>query len=355
MVTCGGQATIPIVHAVSRVVARRLRRDRGHGGLGVGRSGHPARTSTSSPDDHGQGVRGARRRGAGQGHHHPQPGRPAAHHARHHLLLAPGRRRRRQGGPLPSRTWWPRCRPTCPATGCGATRSSTVPDGGRPGRHLPRGRGRRRLPAALLRQPRHHDGRGHEGGRGDRPGARPMQEDALMPYSDTLDVRVTDTSLAGRLPRQAPPVHRGATCARSCGALDDAGMPVIEVTHGDGLGGSSYNYGFSLTDERVLMKAAVDEARQAKIAALDAARPRHQGRHQGLRRPRRVDRADRDALHRGRHRHPALRPGPRARAGDGRVPDDGPQPAARGAGGPGPDHGRRRLPVRRTSSTRPAR
>jgi 4-hydroxy 2-oxovalerate aldolase len=51
-------------------------------------------------------------------------------------------------------------------------------------------------------------------------------------------------------------------------ALDDAGMPVIEVTHGDGLGGSSYNYGFSLVDERVLMKAAVEEAKRAKIAAL---------------------------------------------------------------------------------------
>jgi 4-hydroxy 2-oxovalerate aldolase len=52
------------------------------------------------------------------------------------------------------------------------------------------------------------------------------------------------------------------------GALDAAGMPVIEVTHGDGLGGSSFNYGFSLTDERVLIRAAVETARRAKIAAL---------------------------------------------------------------------------------------
>ncbi|HRE02946.1 MAG TPA: hypothetical protein PLV68_16725, partial [Ilumatobacteraceae bacterium] len=50
--------------------------------------------------------------------------------------------------------------------------------------------------------------------------------------------------------------------------LDAAGVPVIEVTHGDGLAGSSFNYGFSLVDEKVLMKAAVDEAKNAKIAAL---------------------------------------------------------------------------------------
>src|SRR3954453_16200294 len=49
-------------------------------------------------------------------------------------------------------------------------------------------------------------------------------------------------------------------------ALDRAGVQVIEVSHGDGLGGSSFNYGFSLVDELELIAAAVDEATNAKIA-----------------------------------------------------------------------------------------
>jgi 4-hydroxy 2-oxovalerate aldolase len=51
-------------------------------------------------------------------------------------------------------------------------------------------------------------------------------------------------------------------------ALDRAGVQVIEVSHGDGLGGSSFNYGFSLVDELDLIAAAVDEATRAKIAIL---------------------------------------------------------------------------------------
>ena len=88
-----------------------------------------------------------------------------------------------------------------------------------------------------------------------------------MPYSSDIDVRVTDTSL-----RDGSHAKRHQFTERNVrdivAALDDAGMPVIEVTHGDGLGGSSYNYGKSLVDERVLMKAAVGEATRSKIAAL---------------------------------------------------------------------------------------
>lgn len=88
-----------------------------------------------------------------------------------------------------------------------------------------------------------------------------------MPYSQDLDVRVTDTSLrdgSHARSHQFTEVDVRSVVA----ALDAVGVPVIEVTHGDGLGGSSFNYGFSGTDERILMRAAVDTARNAKIAAL---------------------------------------------------------------------------------------
>ena len=51
-------------------------------------------------------------------------------------------------------------------------------------------------------------------------------------------------------------------------ALDDAHVPVIEVSHGDGLGGSSLQYGMSHTNEMNLISAASDVVSKAKIAVL---------------------------------------------------------------------------------------
>ncbi len=88
-----------------------------------------------------------------------------------------------------------------------------------------------------------------------------------MPYSPTLDVRMTDTCLrdGSHAKGHQFTVEHVRSIVR---ALDAVGMPVIEVTHGDGLGGSSFNYGFSHTDERILMKTAVESATTSKIAAL---------------------------------------------------------------------------------------
>lgn len=51
-------------------------------------------------------------------------------------------------------------------------------------------------------------------------------------------------------------------------ALDKAGVPVIEVTHGDGLAGASIQYGFSRVPEMDLIFEAAAVCEQAKIAAL---------------------------------------------------------------------------------------
>ena len=51
-------------------------------------------------------------------------------------------------------------------------------------------------------------------------------------------------------------------------ALDRAGVPMIEVTHGDGLGGASVNYGFPAHSDEEYLKAVVPEMTQARISAL---------------------------------------------------------------------------------------
>ena len=50
--------------------------------------------------------------------------------------------------------------------------------------------------------------------------------------------------------------------------LDEAGVPVIEVSHGSGLNGSCIQQGFSVHSEFDLIQAAVETAKQAKIASL---------------------------------------------------------------------------------------
>ena len=220
MITCGGQATIPMVAAVSRatpvsyaeIVASVASLSAGPGTRAEHRRVHP---------HDGEGRRDDRRRRERQGDHHPQPGRAADDHARHDLLR--GRRRRstrRARTRSPSRcTGWceavqeyvpgyrllqdPQFDPPSPTT--------RGPD---QGQRLPRGRGRGRLPAAVLREPRHHDRRG------DPRGRRDGQERCMTVFGDpqlnALDRTWSDEPgppadrhlPAGRVAPQAAPVHR---------------------------------------------------------------------------------------------------------------------------------------------------
>jgi 4-hydroxy 2-oxovalerate aldolase len=82
-----------------------------------------------------------------------------------------------------------------------------------------------------------------------------------------MNVRITDVSLRDG----SHPVFHQFTLdqiLRISTALDRAGVPVIEVAHGDGLAGSSINYGFSKVPDLELIEAAADACKQAKLAVL---------------------------------------------------------------------------------------
>lgn len=51
-------------------------------------------------------------------------------------------------------------------------------------------------------------------------------------------------------------------------ALDRAGIPLIEVTHGDGLGGASINYGFPAHTDEEYLRAVIPRMQRAKVSAL---------------------------------------------------------------------------------------
>ena len=52
------------------------------------------------------------------------------------------------------------------------------------------------------------------------------------------------------------------------GALDKARVPLIEITHGDGLNGSSVNYGFGLHSDREYLEATIPHLEHSEVSVL---------------------------------------------------------------------------------------
>jgi len=51
-------------------------------------------------------------------------------------------------------------------------------------------------------------------------------------------------------------------------ALDNANVPMIEITHGDGLAGDSVNYGFALHSDKEYLQAVIPNLKQAEVSVL---------------------------------------------------------------------------------------
>ena len=50
--------------------------------------------------------------------------------------------------------------------------------------------------------------------------------------------------------------------------LDDAGIPLIEISHGDGLGGASVNYGFPAHTDEEYLGTVIPKLKRARVSAL---------------------------------------------------------------------------------------
>ena len=80
-------------------------------------------------------------------------------------------------------------------------------------------------------------------------------------------VKLHDMSLRDGMHAKRHQISVDDMVAIAC-AMDAAGMPLIEVTHGDGLGGASVNYGFPAHSDEEYLGAVIPKMKQAKISAL---------------------------------------------------------------------------------------
>ncbi len=81
------------------------------------------------------------------------------------------------------------------------------------------------------------------------------------------DLRIIDTTLRDGMHAVAHSFSAD-DAARIAAGLEKAGADTIEVAHGDGLGGSSFQYGISVCSDEQLISAVSAQCKKAKVATL---------------------------------------------------------------------------------------
>jgi hypothetical protein len=277
MVTCGGQATIPMVAAVSRVATGALRRDRRLDFQQIGRPRH-ARQHRRVHRDHLEGIETVGGAAKGKAIIVLNPAEPPLIMRDTVFVLSSGATKAEieassramvakvqeyvPGYRLKQKVQFERIPPSAPE-------HSGPGDIQRPeDQCLPRGRRRRPLPARLRRQPRHHDLRRPATAERMAQKMLDREEPRTMKEPASRQALHSDVTLRDGMPRHPPPVQRSRTSSAIARRSTRLASTPSRSRTATACNGSSFNYGFGAHTDLEWIEAVAKTCQHAKIATL---------------------------------------------------------------------------------------